>query len=73
MTDETVAKLVTTKPDAEVAADLKRRMEEALVPALALMDEAAAAGLQFQWDNFAPGPPYMRFRVNGMRLVKFFF
>jgi hypothetical protein len=68
--DETIAKLVTTRPEADIAADLKRRVDEAMVPLAALMDEAATHGLQVMWDNFMVGPPAMRFRVNGLRIVK---
>lgn len=72
MADDSIAQLVTTRPEADVASDLKRRIEAALVPVAALMDEAAMSGLQVQWDNFGNGPPTMRFRVNGLRLVKFY-
>ena len=66
-----VAELVPTKPEAEVAADLKRRMEEALAPVCAIMDEAAAKGLQIQYDNIMYfGPPMMRYKVNGLRVVR---
>ena len=42
--------LVPGRPDAEVAADLKNRMQAALIPVLTLMDEATAGGFiaQFQ-------------------------
>lgn len=44
MIGQDVVQLVPTRPDAEVAADLKRRMVEAYGPVLALLDEAAGAG-----------------------------
>lgn len=69
MSDEPV-KLVSTKPETEIAADLKRRIEEALVPVCALMDEAAAQGLQVVWDGIGMGPPFMRHRANNLRLIK---
>ena len=65
--------LVTTKPDTEVAADFKRRLEETAQPMLAIFDEAVAAGFIVQWDAIAPMPPLMRtHRINGLRLVKHF-
>jgi len=66
----TIAKLVTTKPEAEIAADLKARLEAALAPVAALIDEAAGHGLQVNWDGFVMGPPTMRHRVNNLRLVR---
>lgn len=69
---ESVPKLVPTRPEAEVAADIKRRFEEACLPIAALMDEAAASGLQVQWDGFSVGPPNMRFHLIGLKLVKFY-
>jgi hypothetical protein len=67
-----IAELVPTRPEAEVAADLKRHIEEAMQPLCDLMDEAAKHGLQVQWDNFSFGPPQMRHHANGLRLVKFY-
>jgi hypothetical protein len=43
-----VAQLVTTKPDAEVAAEFKKRMIEVGAPITALFDEIRAAGFQAQ-------------------------
>ena len=74
MSDGEIAKLVTTRPEAEVAADLKRRVEEALAPVCALMDEAATQGLQVQFDNIAyHGPPMMKHKVNGLRVVRCYY
>lgn len=67
---ENIATLVTTRPESEIALDLKRRAAEALEPLARLMDEAAANGLQITWDNFFVGPPLMRFHVNNLRVVK---
>jgi hypothetical protein len=64
--------LTTVKGDVEIAEDLKRRIEETCAPLALLMDEAAAHGFQVVWDNFSPGPPKMRFRMNGLRLIKVF-
>lgn len=41
-----VARIVPTKPDAEIAADLKKRMVEAYQPVLDLCTEANAAGFE---------------------------
>lgn len=66
-----VVELVTTRSDAAVAADLKRRFEEAMAPVCAIMDEAVALGLQVQFDNIAFfGPPHLRHKVNNLRVVK---
>jgi hypothetical protein len=65
-----VTKLVTTRPEAEIAADLKQRLEKAIEPVAALIDEAAAQGLLVQWDGFAAGPPFFKHRPLNLRLVK---
>lgn len=63
--------LVTTKPEAEIAEDLKRRTEEAMKPVLALMDEAAQSGLTITWQGCAPMPPYNRFGIaGGVKITK---
>ncbi len=64
--------LVPTKPDAEVAADLKHRLAEAMAPALKIFDEAAVAGFIVQWESIAPQAPFYRHGINGLRLVKHF-
>lgn len=69
---DNVAKLVTTRPDAEIAADIKARVTAAMDPVLAIFDEAARAGLMIQWDNLAPSPPFYRHRIGGLRIVKHF-
>jgi hypothetical protein len=66
-----VVQLVPTKPEAEIAAELKKRLEEAFKPIAALIDEAAKQGLQVQWDQFAPGPPWApHHTLVGLRLVR---
>ncbi len=62
-------KLVTTRPEAEIAADIKAQLEKAFNPVCALCDEAARSGFSVQWDNLMLGPT-MKFRVNGLRLTK---
>lgn len=52
MTDEQgPVTLVTTRPDAEIAADLKARANEALKPIFELMAEAATHKLLIRWDT----------------------
>jgi hypothetical protein len=46
--NDTIAKLVPTKPDAEVAADLKRRAVEIYQPVLELCTEAHSLGFEVQ-------------------------
>jgi hypothetical protein len=70
MSDDTPVSLVTTRPEADVAADLKRRADEALAPLAALLDEAAANGLLIRWDAIAPSAPYFRHAVIGLRIEK---
>ena len=70
MTDSNIAQLVTTKPEAEIAADLKARIVEALGPVTELMDEAALHGLLVQWDGLSPQPPFFKHRVINLRLVR---
>src|SRR5580692_2351246 len=41
---EPIVQLVTTRSDAEIAADIKRRLLEAFRPSLEIFDEASAAG-----------------------------
>lgn len=52
-----------------MAADLKTRLEAALVPVLALMDEAVQHGLLVRWDGLAPSP-FMKHRVVNLRLER---
>lgn len=61
--------LVVIKKDVEVAEDLKRRIEDAMIPVCLLMDEAVACGMQIAWDGVVISPQ-MRHRVNGLRVVK---
>lgn len=63
-------KLVTTKPEAEIAADLKAEMMEAMKPALEIMDRAAREGLIIQWDALGRTPPFFNHQIQGLRVVK---
>lgn len=65
-------KLVVTRPESEIAADLKRRMAEALQPVYELMREANQAGLVIQFDTIAPAPPTMQYIAHGLRVVKIY-
>lgn len=69
MSDEPIT-LVTTKPESEIAADIKRRLEEAMAPVCALMDEAAGHGLLIRWDAIAPKPPTFKHAIHGPRIEK---
>lgn len=63
-----VATLVPTRSDHEVADDIKRRLREALVPVLALMDEARAAGFI---PHFSVGTNQLgRSAVTDVKLVR---
>jgi hypothetical protein len=66
-----VVQLVTTRSDAEIAADLKRRLLEAFKPVLEIFDEASSSGLAIQWDNIKPVSPRYKHEVNGLRIVKY--
>jgi hypothetical protein len=67
-----VVKLVTARSDAEIAEDLKRRLVEAMVPVLAIFDEAKQHKLVIQWDGIGPMPPLFNYGIMGVRVVKFF-
>jgi hypothetical protein len=67
-----VAKLVTTKSDAELAAELKERFAVAMGPVLELFDEAAAAGLAIQFDGINRMPPNFRHLIVNPRVVKIY-
>lgn len=56
--------------EAEIAEDLKRRIEEAFKHVAALMDEANQHGLLVQWDAAGPQPPLGRNKLVGLRLAK---
>ena len=66
-----VVQLVTTRSDAEIAADIKRRLLEAFKPVLEIFDEASTSGLAIQWDNIKPVSPRYEHEVNGLRVVKY--
>jgi hypothetical protein len=68
---EPVVQLVTTKSDAEIAEDLKRRLFESIKPVLEIFDDAAAAGLAIQWESIAPQSPRYKHEVKGLRIVKY--
>lgn len=72
MADETVARLVPTKCEADIAADLKRRIDEAFGPVLALMDEAATHGFFVRWDGIVPKPPFLKHGLVNLRLERHF-
>ena len=62
---------VTTRSDAEIAADIKRRLLEAFRPSLEIFDEASAAGLAIQWDSISPVAPRYKHEILGLRIVKY--
>jgi hypothetical protein len=68
---KSVVQLITTRSDAEIAADLKRRLLEAFKPVLEIFDEAATSGLAIQWDNIKPVSPRYKHEVNGLRIIKY--
>lgn len=68
---ESIVQLVTTRSDAEIAADLKRRMMEDIRPVLQIFDEAAEAGLVVQWDSIKPQLPRYKHELLGLRIVKY--
>ncbi len=59
---EDVAKLVTTKPDQEIADDMRRRMTVALGPVCDLLNEASAQGLLIEFQ-VGQMPPFNRIGV----------
>jgi hypothetical protein len=63
-------KLVTTKPDAEVAEELKKELLEALKPALEIATRALSLGFQLQL-NMGPNA-FKQVIVQDMRLMKVF-
>jgi hypothetical protein len=66
-----IATLVASrKGEAEVAADLKKRFEDAMLPALVLMDEANHEGLAIQFDGIAISAPIYRHRILNLRVIK---
>jgi hypothetical protein len=62
--------LVPNRPDAEVAKELRAKMETALEPVLTILDEARAAGFEI---NFNLAPDYAkRSRIQTLLLIKQF-
>lgn len=60
-----IAQLVPTKSEADIAADIKRRMEAALTEHIApIFDEAAKQGLQVQFQIMAMPPTFRHKAVN---------
>ena len=73
MPDESnVTEFIPPKSETEFAEDLKHRLEAALVPALAIFNEATKAGFVIQWDSIGSPSPGIPARINGLRLAKFF-
>jgi hypothetical protein len=68
---EPVVQLVTTRSDAEIAADLKQRLLQAMRPVLQIFDEAAEAGLTIQWDGISPLSPRYKHQLTGLKIVKY--
>jgi len=68
---ESVVQLITTRSDAEIAEDLKRRLIEHMKPVLEVFDDAAASGLVIQWESISPSSPRYKHEVKGLRIVKY--
>ncbi len=68
---DSVVQLVPTRSDAEIAEDLKRRLNEHMKPVLEIFDEAAASGLVIQWESISPGSPRYKHEVKGFRIAKY--
>jgi hypothetical protein len=65
---EPIAKLVSTRPDADIAADIRAKMESAYAPVLRILDEATAAGFQV---TCAAGPDYAgRHQIVNLTIAK---
>jgi hypothetical protein len=54
--DKPVATLIPNRPDAEVARELRGRMEKAFEPIVEVMDEAIRLGLVVTWGGFTFNP-----------------
>ena len=68
---ESVVQLITTRSDAEIAEDLKRRLIEHMKPVLEVFDDAAASGLVIQWESISPSSPRYKHEVKGLKIVKY--
>jgi hypothetical protein len=68
---EPVVQLITTRSDAEIADDLRRRLLENIKPVLEIFDEAAASGLAVQWESISPSSPRYKHELKGLRIVKY--
>ena len=68
--DNPVAQLVTTKPDAEVAEELKAELMEALAPVTVIATRALALGFQVQMNMGANA--FKQVQVQQLQLLKVF-
>ena len=69
--DEAPARLIPNKPETEIAADLKKRINDVLNQVCPLMDEAAKAGFLVRWAGINPGQ-FGRHEVFDLHLLKRF-
>ena len=69
MTDCATPMLVPTRPDAQVAAELKERMRAALHPVCAILDEAIAGGLILEF-NIGQIPPFNKHGIQRLTVTK---
>jgi hypothetical protein len=67
-----IARLVPTKSEAEIAADIKKRVEAAFQPVLAIFDEAALSGLHISWESIGLGPSF-KHQINNLRIIKYYY
>ena len=51
-----IATLIPNRPDAEVARELRARMQRAFEPIIEIMDEAIRLGLVVTWGGFTFNP-----------------
>lgn len=61
--------LVSTRPDAAVAKDIRERLTAAFDPVLAILNEATDHGLQVNF-SVAPLPPFSRIGIVNIVIVK---
>ena len=65
-----IIRMVPKPTEAERAAEIKRRLTDAMAPVMAIFDEAAQAGLMVQWDSISPVAPMWRHQVVNLRIIK---
>lgn len=65
---ESVARLVPTQPDGDLAADFKRRLIEVHEPVLKLLTEIDASG--FEAHVSCSKGPLGNFTINSLKIVK---